>query len=81
MVVMMTKRYAVYWLRASRTFVVRNVEGADVASDIDDITEAWTLAEAFERDHRRRVAARQAAAETAARSRAMRARSAFSLRG
>lgn len=76
---MTMRRYAVYWLRASRTFVVQSVEGATVA-EVDTLDEAWQVAETLERDHRRRVAARQAALSTAAKVQALRSRSAFALR-
>ncbi|KRR11526.1 hypothetical protein CP49_17990 [Bradyrhizobium valentinum] len=77
MVVKTMKRYGVFWLRASKTFVVRNVEGVDVATDVERLTEAWEIAEALEREHAQRVAARKAAQAEAARVRALRQRSAL----
>lgn len=79
-VMMTAARFKIHWLRRDRVYVVVNESGVEVAR-VDEITDAWEIAETLERDHRRRVAARQAAAETAARARAMRSRSAFGLRG
>ena len=74
------RRYVVNWVRETRAFVVRNVEGDDIATDIQDITEAWLIHEALERADAERIAARQSAQSTAAKVRMLRHRSAYSLR-
>ena len=77
---MTARRYRIHSLRETRTFVVRNIDGEDVARDIETITEAWLIHEGLERADAERIAARHAALSQAAKVRALRSRSAFMMR-
>lgn len=69
------KLYAVNWVKASGTFVVRSVTGATIA-EVDTLPEAWLIEEGLQREHDQRVRARREQAVEAGVVRARRMRSA-----